>query len=157
MNRGQTRFLKKSGPALISCPPIRFATMNKVNLAALVLVLAALAAGGGYWYGTHQKAPSASAASAPVRAGVPGQGAAQAMVVEATKVALQPMPRAITAVGSLRSDESVTVRPEVGGRISEILFKEGQHVAKGVALIRLDASVNAAEVQQARANLKLAQ
>jgi membrane fusion protein (multidrug efflux system) len=131
--------------------------MNKISFAVLMLLVAALAAGGGYWYGTHRNAPSATDASAPARVAAPGQGAAQAMVVEATKVALQPMPQAITAVGSLRSDESVTVRPEVGGRISEILFKEGQHVAKGSTLIRLDASVNAAEVQQARANLKLAQ
>jgi membrane fusion protein (multidrug efflux system) len=131
--------------------------MNKLSIAVLVLLVVAVAAGGGYWYGTHQPARSPAVAKAPASANASGQGAAQAMVVEATKVALQPMPQAITAVGSLRSDESVTVRPEVGGRISEILFKEGQHVAKGTTLIRLDASVNAAEVQQAQANLKLAQ
>jgi membrane fusion protein (multidrug efflux system) len=79
------------------------------------------------------------------------------MTVEATKVALQALPQAITAVGSLRSDESVTIRPEVAGRISAILFTEGQHVGKGMTLIRLDPAINAAEVQQARANLKLAQ
>jgi membrane fusion protein (multidrug efflux system) len=67
------------------------------------------------------------------------------------------MPQSITAVGSLRSDESVTVRPEVAGRISAILFKEGQHVAKGMTLVRLDPAINQAEVEQARANLKLAQ
>jgi len=67
------------------------------------------------------------------------------------------MAQAITAVGSLRSDESITVRPEVAGRISEILFKEGQRVSKGATLIRLDPAVNQAEVQQSRANLKLAQ
>jgi membrane fusion protein (multidrug efflux system) len=131
--------------------------MNKLSIAVLVLLVVAVAAGGGYWYGTHQPARSPAVAKAPASANASGQGAAQAMVVEATKVALQPMPQAITAVGSLRSDESVTVRPEVGGRISEILFKEGQHVAKGTTLIRLDASVNAAVVQQAQANLKLAQ
>ena len=89
-------------------------------------------------------------AKAPAQAG-------PATTVEAAKVATQPMPQTITAVGSLRSDESVTVRPEVAGRISAILFKEGQHVAKGMTLIRLDPAINAAEVQQARANLKLAQ
>src|SRR5206468_77683 len=72
------------------------------------------------------------------------------------KVAVQPMPQSITAVGSLRSDESITVRPEVAGRISEILFKEGQRVARGSTLVRLDTSVNRAEVEQGRANLKLA-
>jgi membrane fusion protein, multidrug efflux system len=59
-------------------------------------------------------------------------------------------------VGSLRSDESITVRPEVAGRISEILFKEGQRVARGATLVRLDPSINRAEVDQSRANLKLA-
>ena len=44
---------------------------------------------------------------------------------------LQPMPQTITAVGSLRSDESITVRPEVAGRVSAIGFEEGQRVAKG--------------------------
>jgi membrane fusion protein (multidrug efflux system) len=149
--------LKKSSLTLISGPPAYSSNMNKRSLAVLVLLVVAVAAGGGYWYGTHQPARSPAVAKAPASANASGQGAAQAMVVEATKVALQPMPQAITAVGSLRSDESVTVRPEVGGRISEILFKEGQHVAKGTTLIRLDASVNAAEVQQAQANLKLAQ
>ena len=79
------------------------------------------------------------------------------MVVEAAKVTVQSLPQTITAVGSLRSDESITVRPEVAGRIRDILFQEGQRVAKGATLVRLDAAVNAAEVEQARANLKLAQ
>jgi membrane fusion protein (multidrug efflux system) len=66
------------------------------------------------------------------------------------------MPQTITAVGSLRSDESVTLRPEVAGRISAISFKEGQPVAKGALLVRLDPAVLEAEAQQARANLILA-
>ena len=66
------------------------------------------------------------------------------------------MPQAITTVGSLRSDESVTIRPEVAGRIAFIGFREGQPIKKGEVLVRLDASINEAEVQQARANLKLA-
>jgi membrane fusion protein (multidrug efflux system) len=66
------------------------------------------------------------------------------------------MPQTITAVGSLRSDESITVRPEVAGRISAILFNEGQRVSKGATLVKLDPSINVADVEQARANLKLA-
>ena len=128
--------------------------MNKASISVLVVLVAALAGGGGYWYGTHRTAPAAPAASAPARTAA--LAAPQAMAVEAAKVSLRAMPQTITAVGSLRSDESVTVRPEVAGRISEILFKEGQRVAKGSTLIRLDPSVSAAEVQQARANLTLA-
>jgi membrane fusion protein (multidrug efflux system) len=129
--------------------------MNKASLSVLVVLVAVLAGGGGYWYGTHRVVAPAPAATVPARVAA-GSTASQAMVVEATKVSMQAMPQTITAVGSLRSDESITVRPEVAGRINEILFKEGQHVAKGSTLIRLDPSVNAAEVQQARANLTLA-
>jgi membrane fusion protein (multidrug efflux system) len=77
-------------------------------------------------------------------------------MVEAVKVATVSLPQTITAVGSLRSDESVTLRPEVAGRISAINFQEGQRVAKGAVLIQLDAAVPEAELAQARANLTLA-
>jgi len=56
----------------------------------------------------------------------------------------------------LRSDESITLRPEVAGRISAIQFREGERVVKGTPLILLDTSVTAAEVLQARANMTLA-
>jgi len=126
--------------------------MTRSALAILALIVAAAA---GYWFGTHRQ-PAGSPPSASVPAKGPGPGAPP-MMVEAAKVTRQALPQTITAVGSLRSDESITVRPEVAGRISDILFKEGQHVAKGMTLIRLDPAINAAEVQQARANLKLAQ
>ena len=50
----------------------------------------------------------------------------------------------------------MTLRPEVAGRIAAIQFQEGQRVAKGATLVRLDAAINEAEVQQARANHTLA-
>src|SRR5205823_7450283 len=95
-------------------------------------------------------------ANGPVTAdkGASGQ---PAVMVEAITAATAPMPQTITAVGSLRSDESVTLRPEVAGRVSAIGFQEGRPVVKGVTLVRLDPAVNEAEVLQAKANLKLAQ
>lgn len=127
---------------------------------AIATAVVCVAAAGGYWLGTHRGVPAGVPAPATSAATAPGKGppgAPAPMVVETAKVAVQALPQTITAVGSLRSDESVTVRPEVAGRIRDILFQEGQHVAKGATLIRLDAAVNAAEVEQARANLKLAQ
>jgi membrane fusion protein (multidrug efflux system) len=76
--------------------------------------------------------------------------------VKAVKLETILLPQTITAVGSLRSDESVTLRPEVAGRISGIAFQEGQRVAKGAMLVQLDPAVPGAELQQARANLTLA-
>lgn len=61
----------------------------------------------------------------------------------------------LTAVGSLRSNESVVIQPEITGRVSEISFNEGEAVTKGTTLIRLDDSVHRAELQQAEAQLAL--
>jgi membrane fusion protein, multidrug efflux system len=59
-------------------------------------------------------------------------------------------------VGSLRSNESVILRPEVSGRIASIGFKDGQVVKKGQLLVGLDASLNEAEVAQYKAEYDLA-
>lgn len=135
--------------------------MNKTVLGLVAAVGVAVAAGGGYWIGLQRSAsagaPALAAPTGPSKAG----GAAAAgppgqVTVEAVRIATAPMPQMITAVGSLRSDESITVRPEVAGRISAIQFSEGQRVTKGATLIKLDPSINEADVQQARANLKLA-
>ncbi len=61
----------------------------------------------------------------------------------------------IVAVGSLRSNESVVIQPEITGRVAEISFNEGEAVRKGATLIRLDDSVYRAELQQSEAQLSL--
>jgi membrane fusion protein (multidrug efflux system) len=62
----------------------------------------------------------------------------------------------LQAVGSLRSNESVVLRPEVSGRIATIGFRDGQVVKKGQLLVGLDATLNEAEVAQYRAEYDLA-
>lgn len=62
----------------------------------------------------------------------------------------------INAVGSIRSNQAVVIRPEVSGRITELNFRDGQQVTKGQLLVAFDASVNQAEVQQAKAELNIA-
>ncbi|MCS6945300.1 MAG: efflux RND transporter periplasmic adaptor subunit [Sutterellaceae bacterium] len=85
-----------------------------------------------------------------------GPGGAPAAPVEV--VALKPatVKEELQAVGALRSNESVILRPEVAGRIAAIYFRDGQAVKKGQVLIALDATLNEAEVAQARAELELA-
>ncbi len=137
--------------------------MKTSVLGTLAVLAVFVAAGAGFWYG-QQRPPTAAgpaggpgAAAGTVPKGAAGGAGPNLVTVEAGKVGKATMPQAITAVGSLRSDESITVRPEVPGRISVIGFQEGQRVAKGSTLVRLDPAINEAEVQQARANMKLAQ
>ncbi len=63
----------------------------------------------------------------------------------------------IRAVGSLQSDESVNIAPELPGRISEIAFREGEEVREGDVLIRLDDSLVRAEAAEQEARFALAQ
>jgi membrane fusion protein (multidrug efflux system) len=62
----------------------------------------------------------------------------------------------IEAIGSLLSDESVQIAPEVTGRISEIAFREGERVKEGDVLIRLDDALAKAEIADQEARFVLA-
>lgn len=112
--------------------------MTKKTIATLALCLAGLLAG--------CDQDSAEARRPP-----------EAALVEAATVQTGELTRRITAVGSLRSDESVTVTAEVSGRIVTIGFQEGQPVRKGQLLFALDDAVDRAGVAQARAARALAQ
>ena len=124
--------------------------MRKVVVGAAVVGLVVGVGALSYWAGSRS-APSkaAEAKAAPAKAAPPG------IVIEASKVSVVNLPQALTAVGSLRSDETVIIRPEVAGRVSQILFKEGERVAKGAVLVKLDDSVQQADLDRARANLTL--
>lgn len=142
--------------------------MNRALPITLTVVAIAVAAGTGYWYGTRYGTLAGSASPAAIgnvaaqnqAKGIdsanPKAPAPEIVAVEVTPVVAVQLPETITAVGSLRSDESVTLRPEIAGRITEILFQEGRPVTQGEPLVRLDPSINQAEVRQARANLTLA-
>lgn len=95
-----------------------------------------------------------------LEAGKPGPGMAGspggAVPVELVVIKAVPLQEDLQAVGSLRSNESVVLRPEVAGRIATICFKDGQVVRKGQLLIGLDATLNEAEVAQYQAEYDLA-
>lgn len=92
---------------------------------------------------------SATTAKAATDAGNP-------IAVDVARVASARLVDDINAVGSIRSNESVVVRPEISGRIVKLNFSDGQQVKKGQLLIAFDATVNQAEVQQAKAELGIA-
>jgi membrane fusion protein (multidrug efflux system) len=60
------------------------------------------------------------------------------------------------SVGSLRSNQGVMLRPEVGGRVSQVMFRDGQRVKKGQVLVQFDDQLPAAQVMQAQAELSIA-
>ncbi|WP_018988274.1 efflux RND transporter periplasmic adaptor subunit [Aromatoleum toluclasticum] len=120
--------------------------------------LAGIAALAGYAYFANRSAGTALPASGAKPAAGAGAAAAQGPAdVETATVAAESMADDVSAVGTLRSNESVVLRPEVAGRIEAIRFREGSPVRRGDVLVDFDAAVQRAEVQQAKANLALAQ
>ncbi len=63
----------------------------------------------------------------------------------------------LVTFGSLRSDESLMIRPEIAGRLAALHFREGQAVEAGQLLVSLDDAIARAELDQAQANLSLAE
>jgi len=97
-----------------------------------LFLLAALAASGaaGYWYWSG----TASAPKAPPAMSLwAGPTPVRTVTVEAGSLALW-----LRAIGTVTPLATVTVRPRVEGELVEVLFAEGQPVAAGQLLARID-------------------
>jgi membrane fusion protein (multidrug efflux system) len=62
----------------------------------------------------------------------------------------------ITAIGSVRAVQGVTVTPELAGIIREIAFESGAVVAKDALLVKLDTSTEEAQLRALEAQAELA-
>lgn len=130
--------------------------MSKSSRVLLSMVLLGVGVAAG-WYATQFFAgPTPVTGSAPVMSGPPS-GAPRAMAVELAVAEFLSFPRGLSAIGSLRSDESTVISAEVAGRVAQINFREGQPVKRGDLLVLLDDEVVQAEFAQAQANFALAQ
>jgi membrane fusion protein (multidrug efflux system) len=78
-------------------------------------------------------------------------------VVEIAEVQVGSIAKTIEAVGTLRANESITVRPEISGRIDGIYFNEGEPVRVGDQLVSLEASIYQAEVEEKLADKRLSE
>lgn len=88
-----------------------------------------------------------------------GGGASRSPQVAPVEVAAARQVQAtndIRALGSLQSDETVRIAPEIAGRVQEVVFAEGQPVKQGDVIVKIDDALVQAELSQARARLTLA-
>jgi membrane fusion protein (multidrug efflux system) len=95
-------------------------------------------------------------------AGRPGGGpggrtAAGPVPVEVVVAWQDTVVDAITATGQIEPIQSIELRPEVGGRLVEIMAREGAEVQQGAPLFKVDDGELKAEVARASADRDLAQ
>ena len=89
-------------------------------------------------------------------AGGPGGPGGFAMPVEVAAAIRDTVVDAIAATGQIEAIQSIELRPEVSGRITDILVREGQEVGDGAALFKVDDAELKAQVAQADAERQLA-
>ena len=108
----------------------------------MALVLAA--AGAAVWLALSQRQPQQHAgrggSSAPVQVGVASAGTAD-------------LPITLDAIGTVTPLATVTVRTQINGHLTQVGFREGQHVRKGDFLAEVDPRPYQAALEQAEGQL----
>lgn len=105
----------------------------------LGFVIVAGAAGGWYYYrqpGAEAVRPARAAAGIPVTTALAGRN---------------DLPIYVTGLGAVQASFTVGIKPQVDGKLEQVLFTEGQHVKRGDVLARIDPRPFQAVVDQAKA------
>ncbi|MGH7551905.1 MAG: biotin/lipoyl-binding protein, partial [Longimicrobiales bacterium] len=110
-----------------------------VLVAAIVRGLGLLGGGGG---------PAVAAASGP--------GEMPPMPVDVDTARRESVIDAVRATGRIEAEQAVELRPDEQGRIVALLFDEGQSVAAGTPLVRIDDAMLRAQAERATADRDLA-
>ena len=136
---------------------------SKVIYSVIAVLGIAAASGAAWWYQQPKNgittpliASPGSVTSAPQPA-ASGPGGNRPPSVEVAKVEALRLTDDTQAVGSLRSRRGVVLRPEVSGRITQLNFTDGQRVRRGQVLVQFDDQLPQAQVQQALAEVSIAQ
>ena len=135
---------------------------SKAIYIAVAVVGIGAASGAAWWYQNKRAAAPNDAVVAtgagPGAASPAGaaSGPARPPSVEVARVELMRLADEAQAVGTLRSRQSVILRPEVSGRVTRLNFRDGEKVRRGQLLVQLDDQLPVAQVQQAQAELSIA-
>ena len=115
-------------------------------IAAAALVVLVIAAGAGWLlFGTSAKPPQAAAAQPPAPA------------VGVRLAAMKGVSQSFEFVGRVKAIEKVDLRARVEGFLEKVLFREGQDVKTGELLYQIEKVQFQAAVDQAKANLAVAE
>lgn len=149
-----------SGPDNEKTDAITMASKTLYTLVAATGIAAA--SGAAWWYQNKPKSDTASQGPGGIPSQRPDVGASspsgpRAPAVEVAKVEVMKLTDDTQAVGNLKSRQSVILRPEVGGRITQLNFKDGDRVRKGQLLVQFDDQLPLAQVTQSKAEMSIAQ
>jgi multidrug efflux system membrane fusion protein len=105
----------------------------------LVISIIVALAGFGAWYGLERAEPSG------------GVKAAAPVPVAVAIASSEDLPIYLSGLGVVQASFTVGIRPQVDGKLEQVLFKEGQHVRKGDVLAKIDPRLYQAALDNAKA------
>src|SRR5688572_17247513 len=122
-----------------------------VVVALVVTALVVVAALGGRRFGLFGAGPSAAPGG-----GDGASGEMPPMPVDVDTARREFVVDAVRATGRIEAVQAVDLRPDEQGRITALMFEEGQSVAEGTALVKVDDAILRAQAERARADRDLA-
>jgi multidrug efflux system membrane fusion protein len=99
------------------------------------IVVALAGVGGWYVLGRGEPAVKTMAPPLPVTVAIASKG---------------DLPVYLTGLGTVQASFTVGIRPQVDGKLEQVLFKEGDHVRKGDVLAKIDPRLYQAALYQAK-------
>jgi membrane fusion protein, multidrug efflux system len=107
----------------------------------LVIATIVAVAGIAAWYALERGEPvvKTTAAPVPVTVAIASKG---------------DLPIYLTGLGTVQASFTVGIKPQVDGKLEQVLFKEGDHVRKGDVLAKIDPRLYQAALDRAKAQKK---
>lgn len=132
-----------------------------IAITVIVLLVIALLAlrskrGEGAAGGANAKGVAAGGKGGAGKAGAGGAPAMPPMPVDIDTARVQYIVDAVRATGHIEAIQAVDLRPDEQGRVTALLFHEGQLVARGAPLIKIDDDLLRAQAERADADRDLA-
>jgi len=131
-------------------------SMASKILYPVIAAVGIAAASGAAWWFQNRSMSTTAAAPAGTSPRTNGADPSRPVTVEAVRVRVMKLTDDAQSVGSLRSRQSVMLRPEVSGRVVRLNFRDGERVRKGQLLVQFDDQLQQAQVKQSQAELSIA-
>ncbi len=123
--------------------------MKKQTKIALIVGIVGIIAIAFFYPRLELKDDAGSSSSSAARS------ADQALPVNVVKLQKETLRNQLQVTGTILPNESVSLRPEISGLVTQIAFKEGQYVTKGTPLVHLNDDELQAQLQRLQYTQKL--
>jgi multidrug efflux system membrane fusion protein len=113
-------------------------------------IMAALLFGvfGGFWYYNHYRAAMMAHAFATMKP--------PPVPIATAEATAQAVPQTLPGIGSIWAEHQVSVAPEIGGRVTQIMFQAGATVKAGDPLLQLNDQPDQGDLLTFKAQARLA-